>query len=117
MKKSTAIVCILAALLAGVALTVYAQVTFVSVVVKYDASTTIPALGGVTPWTYAWRQVADSKGIAYADCDAACRRAIVGAQMLEEFKKWQYARISQINTQAANATTAAQIEALAGVVE
>lgn len=117
MRKSTAVLCMIAALLVGVALTVYAQVTYVNVSVKYDNSTTIPGLGNVTPWVYAWHQVADSKGIAYGDCDAACRRQIVGTQMVEEFRKWQYARINQINTQAANATTAAQIEALRGVVE
>lgn len=117
MKKITAVLLITAAFLCGIAVAVYAQVTYVTVSVKYDNSTQIPALGNVTPWVYAWRQVADSKGIAYGDCDAACRRRIVGEKMVEEFRKWQYARIAAINTASANATTAAQIEALQGVVE
>ncbi len=118
MKKTTAILCMVAALLVGVAVTVYAQsITWVKITLKWDNTTTIPALGGQTQWVYAWHQVADAKEIPYAECDARCRRQIVGEMMMEQFRRWQYARIAAINSAAAEATTAAQIEALQGTVE
>lgn len=116
MRKSLVFGLILG-LLVGVAVTLLAQTSYVNVVVKYDASTHVPALGNVTPWAYAWRQVADSRGIAYDECDAACRRLIVAEQMRTEFNKWLYARISAKNTEAANTITVQQIQALQGVVE
>ena len=117
MKKTTAIACILGALLLGVAIAAYAQVVWVQVVVKYDNTTTYPVLSNQTQWVYVWRAVADSKGITYGDCDAACRRLIVGEKMRETFNAWLYQQIANKNNSTANATTAAQVEALQGMVE
>lgn len=117
MSKKAAILGMVAALLVGVAVTVWAQVTFVSVFVKYENSTHLPALGNVTQWVYTWHTVADSRGITYGDCDAACRRLIVGEKMREQFNAWLYAQLANKNNSTANATTAAQVQALQGVVE
>ena len=117
MSKKAAILGMVAALLVGVAVTVWAQVTFVTVSVKYENTTQIPALGNVTQWVYTWRAVADSKGITYGDCDAACRRLIVGEKMREQFNSWLYQQIANRNNSTANATTGAQVQALQGVVE
>ena len=117
MSKKAAILGMVAALLVGVAVTVWAQATLVTVSVKYENSTSLPALGNVTLWVYTWHTVADSKGITYGDCDAACRRLIVGEKMREQFNAWLYAQIANRNNSTANATTAAQVEALQGVVD
>jgi hypothetical protein len=117
MKKTTAVLCIVAALLVGVAVTVYAQITWVTVSVKYDNTTTYPVLGNSTQWVYVWHAVADSKGIAYGSCDAACRRAIVGERMREEFNNWLGTRVKDTKTAAAEAEAIAIAGTLNGTVD
>lgn len=79
MRKSTAILGMVAALLVGVAVTVYAQtITWRKVTLQWDDTTQVAALGNKTAWDYTWRVLADMRGIDKRTCDAACRKALVG---------------------------------------
>lgn len=117
MKKTTAILCIIGALLVGVAATIYAQVTWVTVSVKYDNTTTYPVLSNRTQWVYVWHAVADAKGIPYASCDAACRRQIVGEKMRESFNDWLATRVKDGKISAAEAEALAIAGTLNGTVD
>lgn len=116
MKKARFVLVLAVGILVGIASVALAQ-TFVQCKVSFESSENIPALGNVTQWTYTWHTVADSRGIAYGDCDATCRRQIVGEKMREQFNAWLYQQIANKNNSTANATTAAQVQALQGVVE
>jgi hypothetical protein len=119
LKKSTAIVSIIAALLLGVAVTVYAQITWATVSVKYDATTTYPALDGKTEWAYVWQKERQMQGksTALADCDAACRRLTVGTAMLAAYKERLAQRIREEQIDDVNSNAAQILAALNGTVE
>ena len=115
MKKTTAIITIIAALLVGVAVTVYAQVVYVTLAVKYENTT--PVLGAATQYGVILRTVATAKGVDVTPLNGTQRRMLVASQMKECFEGWLVQQIAGEEQATAQANTAARIAALRGTAE
>ena len=114
-----AMIFVLCGLLLGVAVTVFAQVTWRSVPVKFDDTTVHASLGGRTEYVYLWQTQRQINGQSPApqDCDAACRRLTLGTAMLAAYKDTIAERVRSDQLANANAQADQILAALQGSPE